>query len=658
MSKILLNAVLALVVLPCAARAAETTAAVNLDNLVPYTQPAAAWSDRYSNVTLTWQNPALCGPQRFASLVGSGGTEICPRLLSWTLAEEGKALPLAVTSRNFRPDKVVEIDAAAGLELTAIVSCPVRNGLAVEFTLVNQTARPRTIRIGFDYPGKGVRPDWSGPCPAGKCFSLENEPEGSWSTLYVHNEHGRNILWVRNFVAGMTQGTTLEMVCLADLSSRALRLDPHGKASLVVAMGFGRYRGPAREVLDRCNRKIAEGWTSVDETKRWRGILGRTLPLAEKYRGQEKYERMYAHAIAALHGLCLRGEGGYTGEKRVPYVQKQGLAFFWDTSFTTLGLREFDPQLAREAILCFTENAGPRGSLPGTICDSHRAGEGQVPIMTWAAWSIYQRSPDKAWLRQIYPALAANARFWFKYHASARGLCQFFNAGQIADNDARFDSIQGIDQYNLSLEGCESPDLNAFLVMDTRCLAHMAQELGLPEEARAWQEKSDALGKRIVETMYFPKEAMFYDVKLGTHERLSDAKTPNMFLPLWAGVPLPPEQVKAIVEKHMLNPNEFFRDLPFPSLSYDNPKHNPLGYWRGRIWPHVVYWMIQTLWRQGYHQEAEQCADRLLKLMQTTPFLHENYESAGRGRNCAPDYNWSCATAIELLLERYKDPLP
>ena len=183
---------------------------------------------------------------------------------------------------------------------------------------------------------------------------------------------------------------------------------------------------------------------------------------------------MYAHAVAALDGLCLRGEGGYTGDKRVPYVTKQGLAFFWDTSFTTLGLGEFDPQLAREAILCFTENAGPRGSLPGTICDSHRAGEGQVPIMSWAAWSIYQRSPDKAWLRQVYPALAGNARFWFKYHCSPRGLCQFFNAGQIADNDARFDPIQG-KQSCQSLQGFESPDLNAFLVMDTRCLARMAR---------------------------------------------------------------------------------------------------------------------------------------------------------------------------------------
>jgi glycogen debranching enzyme len=195
--------------------------------------------------------------------------------------------------------------------------------------------------------------------------------------------------------------------------------------------------------------------------------------------------------------------------------------------------------------------------------------------------------------------------------------------------------------------------------MDARCLALMADELGRSAEARTWREQADTLGKLIVETMYFPEEAMFYDVKVGTHEKFSGVKSPNMFLPLWAGVPLPREEVKAIVERHMLNPDEFFRELPFPSLSYDNPKYNPKGYWRGRIWPHVVYWMIQTLWRQGYQREAELTADRLVKMFQRTPFFHENYESdAGGVDPGCPDYNWSCATVIQLLQERYKDPLP
>ena len=660
MSNNILCAALLALALSNSVGAAEAAPAVNLDNLLASTHPQAAWSDRHSNITLTWQNPGDCGLQMFTSLVGWAGTEITPQLLSWTLTEDGKALPIKLKTRNYRPDMVVEVDTTDGLELTAAVSCPVRNGLTVEFTLVNQTAKPRTIQIGFNYPGKGVLPDWIGPCPAPKCFSLENEPEGSWSTLYIHNEHGRNYLWPSGFVAGMTQGTTLEMVCLADLSQRTLRPEPNGKASLVVAMGFGRYRGLAREVLDQSNKKIAAGWTSAEETKRWQEILGKALPLAGKYRGQEKYERMYAHAVAALTSLSLRGEGGYTGDKRLPYVTKRflAIAFFWDTSFTTVGLREFDPQLAQEAILCFTENAGPRGSLPGTLCDSHRAGEGQAPIMTWGAWSIYQRSKDKEWLGRVYPVLAGNARFWFKYHCTPRGLCQFFNAGQIADDDVRFDAIQKGTLSCQDLTGFESPDINAFLVMDTRCLALMARELGKPEEAQAWQAKSDTLGKLIVDTMYFPEDAMFHDVKTGTHEKFSDVKTPNMFLPLWAGVPLPPDQVKAVVEKHMLNPNEFFRELPFPSVSYDNPKYNPTGYWRGCIWPHVVYWMIQTLWRQGYHTEAELCADRLLTMLQKTPYLHENYESSEGKAIGSPDYNWSCATAIELLLERYKDPMP
>ena len=131
-----------------------------------------------------------------------------------------------------------------------------------------------------------------------------------------------------------------------------------------------------------------------------------------------------------------------------------------------------------------------------------------------------------------------------------------------------------------------------------------------------------------------------------------------MFLPLWAGVPLPPDQVKAIVEKHMLNPHEFFRELPFPSLSYDNPKYDPTGYWRGRIWPHVVYWMIQTLWREGYRREAEQFADRLLKMLQKTPFLHENYESAGGGGIGCPDYNWSRRWPSNCCWNATRSPCP
>ena len=156
---------------------------------------------------------------------------------------------------------------------------------------------------------------------------------------------------------------------------------------------------------------------------------------------------------------------------------------------------------------------------------------------------------------------------------------------------------------------------------------------------------------------------MFYDVVEGTHEKFSGVKNPNMFLPLWAGVPLPQAEVDRIVKQHMLNPKEFFRELPFPSLSFDNPKYDSGGYWRGRIWPHFVFWMAQTLWNTGYHKEAEVTADRLLGMIQNQPWFMENFNSDpkelgkdGYRHLSQREYIWTEAAAIELLLERYKQP--
>ena len=648
---------------------------VDLDNLVPYTHPSAGWSDRHSYLALTWTNPQAIGLQRLEALVGWGGTEITGSLLTWHIHEGGHELPLALALRVYRPDQVIEVDRGSDLELKGAAAWPSRNALAVQFEVRNLADRPRRLNLAFDFPGKSESPNWTEAFPlgaAGSFFaegtgyivSIDGEPTGSWSTLFQHMEHGRNVEWVRNFVAGAPQ-TSLELVCLSDLADRSIELDAGGVSQITVSMGFGLNRGRARAAHHACVTRTSEAGSIAQETRRIRGLLRHASALPARYAGNATAERMYAHAILGLNSLYIQGEGGYCGDRRIPWTTKDllAIAFFWDTSFSCIGAREFDPMLCQEAIQCFVDNASPRGGLPGTLCDTHRAGEGQAPIMSWAAWSTYQRSGDSAWISQVYPGLAGYCNFWFKYHSSSRGLAQFYNAGQIGDNDPRFDPVYHRPQGNEPVAGIESPDLNAFFVVEMRCLANMAEVLGLSKEAAQWRAKAAHLAQLIVDTMYFPDDAMFFDVREGTHEKFSGVKNPNMFLPLWAGVPLPPSEVQRIVEGHMLNPDEFFRPLPFPSVSYDHPQYDPEGYWRGRIWPHVVYWMIQTLWKTGYHAEAELTADRLLAMLQRTPWFHENYASAtGEGWNARdrigfPDYNWSHATVIELLLERYKDPV-
>ena len=143
----------------------ETTACVNLDNLAAYTNPVVAWSDQHSNVALAWPRQDEPGLQNLTSVVGwGGGTDHRPTP-QLELERRSQAAAAKVEIAQLPPDKVVEIDAADGLELTVIAAWPGGNPLALEFTLSNQTAKPRTIELSFDYPGKGRKPDWKGPCP-------------------------------------------------------------------------------------------------------------------------------------------------------------------------------------------------------------------------------------------------------------------------------------------------------------------------------------------------------------------------------------------------------------------------------------------------------------------------------------------------------------
>jgi len=627
-------------------------------DMVPYTDASAAWSDRHSNVCFTWDRPNESGLQELGVIIGWQGRRIAGQSLSWKLSEDDAELPLTFVSRDYQPDKVTEIDKSTDLDLEVAVAFPMRNAIAIEFLLRNISGKGRTVEIDFEGPASDLL-NWQGPFPVGAITLIENEATGSWSTLFEHRMHGLQHKCSEDFVAGISHEAAIELVCLSDLSPRQVTLAPSGSHKIIIPMAFGTYRGQARSRYEACEKRIEGGWTSAQETERWTRLFDGLPRLPEKYRGKPQYGQLYKHAAAGLHSLFIRGEGGYTGDKRILYTTKRGVAlgYFWDAAISCVGAREVDAQACQEVIECFTQNAGPRGSLPMVMCDSHRAGEGQAPVMCWGAWSIYQRSKDTEWLRRVYPALSGYIRFWLKYHASERGLCRYFNAGQIADNDARFDPIMK-GNYNEPVYGFEAPDLNAFLVMEMNCLAEFAGELERPDEAKEWKARASALAGLIVDTMYFPEDAMFYDVKEGTRSKFSGAKTPNMFLPLWAGVPLAKGEVDKIVRNHMLNPQEFYGEYPFPSLSYDHPEYDPASLWRGRVWPHVNYWMIQTLWKHGYHQEAEQVADRVLDILLANPWIHESYESSEGKPIGQPEYNWSLSTAIQLLLERYKEPLP
>lgn len=267
--------------------------------------------------------------------------------------------------------------------------------------------------------------------------------------------------------------TTLELICLSDLRDRLVEMDAGGTTTFKVLMSFGLTRGRAEQVRQKSQQLINKEWSPLNETNRIYNLIANAPSLPPKYAGKETYQRMYAHAVTGLDSLFIQGEGGYTGDRCVPYTTKHWLAiaFYWDTAYSCFGACEFNTDLCQDAITCFVDNVSPRGSMPGTLCDTHRAGEGQAPIMTLAAWKVYCKSKDIAWLAKVYPILGGYYRYWKKYHSSPRGFCLWYNSGQIGDNDPRFDPVYNREQGNEPISGLESPDLSAFQIVQMKCLA-------------------------------------------------------------------------------------------------------------------------------------------------------------------------------------------
>ena len=352
---------------------------VRLDNLVPYTIPAAAWSDQYSDIAITWPKPEKSGIQQLSTFIGWWGSSITDQLLTWQVTENNRPIDLRFVSRNFRPDKIIEVDSVGDVKLTVSIAYPLHNTVAVDFVFDNPGTASRTFNFDFDYPGKGVAPNWEGAFPIGLITSIDDAPQGSWTTLFQHHEHGRNVYGVSQFVAGMIEGTPLELACISDLTPKAVRIAPQSAARFTVVMGFGKNQGKAQDGFKKASALIASGWTPAVETSRIEKLISTAPALPRRY-ADEVHNRLYAHAITTLNSLFVYGEGGYFEGNRVPYTTKQGLAipYFWDSMISAVGAREFDPKLSQETIEAFVRNATPRGSLPFTLAPRQR-----LPTSVW-----------------------------------------------------------------------------------------------------------------------------------------------------------------------------------------------------------------------------------------------------------------------------------
>jgi neutral trehalase len=216
-----------------------------------------------------------------------------------------------------------------------------------------------------------------------------------------------------------------------------------------------------------------------------------------------------------------------------------------------------------------------------------------------------------------------------------------------------FDSIRHQQKLN-------DVGLNSLYVMDCRILAKIAKELGQAKNAKELEQRA-ALYSNNLQTLWDEENAFYYNKYTDTKE-FNRRASPTNFYPLLANAPTN-EQAEAMLEKHLLNPQEFWGEWIIPATPRNDSAFAENTYWRGRIWASLNFLVYMGL--RNYDTPkinairrdlAEKSRNLLLKSWLSDGYVFENYNATtGAGddkENSDKFYHWGALLGFIDLIEK------
>ena len=344
----------------------------------------------------------------------------------------------------------------------------------------------------------------------------------------------------------------------------------------------------------------------------------------------------------ALHGLLFnlaKAPGDLSQHvSSYPNRGEYPTHFLWDTCFQNLAYELMNGELVKEFLLQFAANQRSDGKYPQFLCSTWARPEHSQPaLIGWATLRYAKHSNDDTFLRKMLPSLERNNRWWMTAKMTSCGLvgCPHgLETGQ--DDSPRFDN-----------GGTLATDMNSYLLRQLNLTAEIADRLRLPGKAKHWRQEARRLSGAMLRTLYCEEDNLFYDVSLHTGEFVKIV-SPVSLLPLWAGVALPEDKSRDMIERYLLNPKILFGDIPFPSVAYNQQSYQAEHWWRGPTWLPEAWLMLETLEKFGYTKEKEKAQRHLYDMLLKDVSMHELFNSrTGEGLG-SEEQGWTCAIFIKL----------
>lgn len=351
--------------------------------------------------------------------------------------------------------------------------------------------------------------------------------------------------------------------------------------------------------------------------------------------------------------------------------------FDWDTFFAATMASLGNRDLAYANALETLREETPQGFVPNYA----RAGNwkstdrSEPPVGAITVLGLYRKFHDRWFIEDAFEPLLRWNRWWNEHRSlqgfivlgsdavnapvdlddTSRGTWQGAVYESGLDNSPMYDGTY----YNPQSHLLEFADvgMTSLYIADCDALAEIATTLGKQSAAHELHQRA-AQYRATLATLWDEKSGIFLNKDLHTGQ-MSTRLSPTNFYPLLAKAATS-EQAKAMLDKHLLNPDEFWGQWIMPSIAYNDAAFHDQNYWRGRVWGpmnYLVYLGLQNYPESDVRKRfAQKSYDLFVKEWREKGHVHENYNAIqGTGddvQNSDRFYHWGALLGYVEYLEQ------
>ncbi|MDP3958307.1 MAG: hypothetical protein Q8Q36_02490 [bacterium] len=368
----------------------------------------------------------------------------------------------------------------------------------------------------------------------------------------------------------------------------------------------------------------------------------------------------------------VTGDHQYT----VPSGDHYPYQWLWDSCFHAIALASFEPEAAKAELRSLFSKQFMNGMLPHMIYwepgalhkyEWGTAGTSaltQPPMVAYAAWEIYKRTNDRAFIEETYPSLL---RF-YHYLISERDprdhhLVGIINPDESGEDDSpRFDAVLNVPPdvsaaehlrrrlelveanraCNFDAELCMSRHFwvkdvpfNSILAKNLEIMGHIASLLGNHDDENFCMLHLGLVKDAMRERLF--ADGMFYS-STGQDYKLLRVETWAGFAPLFADL-YKPEEAESVVRERLFDPETFWSPHGVRTVSRREPSYRSDGFWRGSTWMAPHWFLYKGLVAYGFAKEAAQIRNASAALIEQSGFREHYNPETGEGYG-ARDFTW------------------